>query len=254
LRWGNFRWVGAYVWVEVPSFEFRVPSSEFLVGELASIMGKEHEGGGERRRASPAVGLKQARWLLWAGVLLLPLLAAGWISASRTAEIRLLDRARAQLDGGDWEAALASLEPLSRRLLLSREARRKGAELLFRLGEDQKAHRLLGPEPFNKRIPEDLLLRERSIACQRAAHFLRKADQSRDPAERVRFTRIAHVELPESPRVLQRLVREELLAMAETGDREYSAGFEKDYAELRRKAPRMADQLKQEVRESISRK
>src|SRR5205814_9730533 len=117
------------------------------------------------------------------------------------------------------EAALATLTPLSRRLFLSREARRRAAGLYFRLGADQEAHALLLGQPFNERDPEDLRLREWSGRCQRAAALLRRAGQSADPAERVRLARAAHAGLPDAPGVLQWLVHEELLAMTQTTDR-----------------------------------
>ena len=199
-----------------------------------------------RRRWSPG------RWLV-ALVVLLPLAAAVAFVVWRAGEDALLGRARAQMARGELEAVGATLEPLRRRPLLSGEGRRGAAELYLRLGEDHKAHSLLVGQRPDPRDPRDRRLQELSARCQRAAALLHRADRSRDPEERVLLARAAYRELPEAPRVLQRVVMEELLAVAKTRDPGHNAAGQQAYAELKQKAPGLAAELKREVSRSPTR-
>jgi hypothetical protein len=185
--------------------------------------------------------------LLWLAVFAVLLLVTGALVGARLAEERVLARASEHLAAGHLDAAMASLSPLKGRRFLSREAARRAASLYFRLGEDHTAHSFLRGQPFSETDPEDIRLRELSARCQRATSLLKQAEESPDPLESARLAREALRELPDSPRVLQWVAREEMLAMAATGDPAREKEFERAYTELRRRAPSFADALKREV-------
>ena len=204
-------------------------------------------GNTERARRVFSLDLRKAVLAL----LLFLLLAAGWVVASRGTEDRILAAAEGHLRSGEPEAALGALEPLHGRPLLSSAARRRAAGFYFRLGEDRKAHALLRGQRFDTEDAEDLRLRDLAGRNYRAAQLLRRVERSHNPEERVRFLQAARKELPEAPRLLQRLVQEELLAMVRTGKPEHSAAFERDYLELRAMAPQLADEIKARVAEEL---
>ncbi|HEU4752530.1 MAG TPA: hypothetical protein VFU47_05425 [Armatimonadota bacterium] len=191
------------------------------------------------------------RWVLLALALLLPALAAGGLLAGRYAEDALLRGASAQVESGDLEAALRTLEPLKRQRFLSREGRRRAAALYFRLGEDKSGHALLAGIPFHEGDPEDARLRALAARCQRAASLLKKADAAASPRERLRLTRAARDELPDAPDVLLRVAEAELQAMLHSNDPAQSQAFEEAYTELRRKAPARAAELRRRVQQAV---
>jgi len=192
-----------------------------------------------------------ARRLLWALVLLLPLLLAGGIVKLLGEEGRVLAAATSELRSGRTEAALDSLDRLWGRRLLSAAARRRAAELYLRLGEDRKAHTFLAGQRPEKDHPADRRLQELSARCQQASHLLARADRSRSPRERVRLLREARLLLPDSPGVLQRLVQEELLLFTRSSDPEDEARFSEAYTELARAAPRRAAEVKRRAQEML---
>jgi hypothetical protein len=192
---------------------------------------------------------------LWALAFLLPLAVGAGLIGWKSGEDAILDRASAQLRRGELERALGTLRPLPGRRFLSRAGRRRGAELFFRLGEDGVAHTLLQGQGFDPEDPEDQRLRDLGGRCLRAGHALRRADRTRSPQERLALLRPALKDLPEAPRLLQRVVIEELGAVisarseAEARRRtdEYLAG----YQELREKAPGLADEVKRRHEELL---
>ncbi len=180
------------------------------------------------------------------------LAAAGFLLASgRGAEVRLLAQARQALDMGNAEGAESALTELVRRPLLSERAREAGAELFFRLGEDHAAHALLKGAAPDPRNPRDRRLRELAARCQRAAADLSRADRAPQPDDRLRLARSAERETPEAPRVLERVVDEELLVMSRRESPEVSAAFEQDYARLRLTAPHLATRVKDRVAAAV---
>jgi len=184
-------------------------------------------------------------------LLLIPCGLLGWAVAARTAEESVLRRASAQLEHGSLERALQIVEPLRQNRFLSPGGRRRAAALLFQLGKDREAHGMLRGLKFHSGDPGDMRLRTLSARCQQAAIFLKRADAARDPAERLRWVGQAREELPDAPNVLQRLVKEEVLAMTRGNDPAAEAAFEQDYADLRRRAPAHADAVQREVRELL---
>jgi hypothetical protein len=190
-------------------------------------------------------------WLrrsLIALILLLPLGVGGGLAYQKAGEDALLARATAQVNRGELGAALDTLHPLPYRRFLSSEGRRRGAELFFRLGDDGVAHTLLQGQRFDAKDPEDQRLRDLTGRCLRASQALKKADASHNPTERVRILQPALLELPEAPALLQRVTLEELAAIAASPSEAEAAKrtdhYLQDYQELRRKAPRMADEVK----------
>jgi hypothetical protein len=190
------------------------------------------------------------RWLRkvgWVLVIACPLAAGAWTMAQRNAEEGVLRRATAQFQHGEWQAATATLEPLHRRSLLSVPARRRAAELYFRLGEDQKGHRLLLGLKFQANDPTDARLKEWVVRSQRAEALIRRANGMKSPLQRFELTKQAHDELPEAPHVLQRLVREELALMLKDPKSEAASRFEEDYTQLRLAAPQLATEVRSEA-------
>ncbi len=200
------------------------------------------------------VSLRLRRNLLW---IILLFVAAGmlslgvWVSRASAEHAALIARAAHQLDAGELEAALHTTDSVGRRPLLPTPIRREVAALYFRLGEDIAAHNTLKGLPLRSEQAEDQDLLDWSSRCARSARLLAEADRSKDPVERVRLLRDARKELPDAPRVLQRLVLEELLAMSQTSDPTYEAAFGMHYAELRQKAPGMAADVKRQVGELL---
>lgn len=199
------------------------------------------------------------RRLLWILLILAPLVLGLGLVLWRSGEDALVARAAAQLRAGEWEASLATLQTLRRRPLLSSEGRRRGAELFFRLGEDQDGHTLLKGQRFDEKDPEDRRLKELTSRNLRAARLLEQAERARDPEDRLRLVRSAQIELPEAPRVLQRVVLEELAdvtaARSEAEAQKRVEEYLEDYAELRRKAPSLAAAVKErheELRQKLA--
>lgn len=191
--------------------------------------------------------------LLGISLFLAPLVVAGWISTHRARAETALRAADAHMSRQELEAASEALRALPAPWTLSAELRRRGAELFFRLGEDGKGNALLGGQPYRASDPLDQRLRALNERAQRAAGELRAADASRIPDERLAHLRKAVEELPESPALLARLVLEEVLALPASRDRSLSVRFGADYAALRQKAPRRAEELKARLREALDR-
>lgn len=188
--------------------------------------------------------LRRAGWVL---VIACPLAAGAWVMAQRNAEEGVLRQAMAQFRRGEWQAASATLEPLHRRSLLSGPTRRQAAELYFRLGDDQKGHRLLLGLKFQPNDAADTRLKEWVVRSQRAEALIRRANGTKNPNQRFELTKQAHDELPEAPHVLQRLVREELALMLKDQKSEAAARFEEDYTQLRLAAPQLASEVRSEA-------
>lgn len=182
-------------------------------------------------------------------ILLIPLAAGAWVQSQRAAEEKVLSRAAAQMEQGRWEAARTTLNELRSRRFLSGSARHQGAALYFRLGEDRTAHTLLGPTRFDASDPRDVRLRDLAARCQRASALVKKSETATQPQDRLRLLREAQDELPESPHLLQRVVREELSAMlnGEETDPQETARFEEDYTQLRIAAPELAAEVRSEI-------
>lgn len=182
--------------------------------------------------------------LLLAAPFLVGLSLVGWQSA----EQGLVNRATAQFQAGEWEASLNSLATLQTRPLLSSAGRRRAAELFLRMGEDAHGHALLKGQRFDEQDPEDQKLRELTSRCVRAARLVEKADKSRDPAQRLEYLRAAQLELPDAPRLLQRVTLEELGALTRARSPEEAAelsdAYLQDYAALRQKAPTLAAEVR----------
>lgn len=202
------------------------------------------------------VSVRLRRNVLWIVLLLVAglLLSAGvWVMRSSAENSVLLARAVRQLEAGELEAALHTTDSLGRRRLLPAPVRREVASLYFRLGEDIAGHNVLKGLPLRSEQAADQELLDWSSRCARTARLVEKAEQNEDPAARVRLLREARKELPDAPRLLQRLVLEELLAMSQTDDPGYEAAFGMHYAELRQKAPEMAETVKRKVGELLDR-
>lgn len=182
-------------------------------------------------------------------LLLIPLAAGAWIQSQRSAEAKVLSTVAAQMERGQWETARETLAALRSRRFLSGNARRLAAGFYFRLGEDRSGHELLGAAQFDPDNPEDVRLRELAARCQRAAALVARAEKASSPAGRLKLLREAQVELPESPLLLQRIVREELAEMvgATKSDPAAMARFEEDYTQLRIAAPKLAAELRKEA-------
>jgi hypothetical protein len=193
-----------------------------------------------------------ARWssLRWIAVIAGVLLPVGVVAGAagiRGGEDSLLATASARLEAGELEPALAVLQRLESRRILSPSARRSGALMLFRLGEDRRAHDLLLGIQFREDSSEDVRLQEWSARCQRASALFVRLETETDPDQRVDLARQAVLELPDAPGVLQRAAQESLLAMVHTGSPEHAEAFEQDYLELRRKAPSLAAELQERL-------
>jgi hypothetical protein len=196
----------------------------------------------------PPLRGRRVPWrILLAVVVLVPALLAGTILLLEGDSESRLARAEAQLGAGQWERARAELEPLLGRPLLSRSVQRRAAALLYRLGEDRQALRLLAARPLDPAAPEDEPLRELAARCLTAAALRQQAEASADPEERLRLARAARAALPDSPLVLRWLVREELVNLARSADSELERAFEASYAALRRGAPSLAEEVKREA-------
>jgi hypothetical protein len=186
----------------------------------------------------------------WWVLLLLPIIAVVTLLTLDRSVTARLDRAEARLNAGAWEAALAELAPISRTGFLSLSNQRRAATLLLRMGEDQQAYRLLAARPLRRNDPEDAVARDLAARCYSSSVLRRQSEKLRDPRERLRLARSAREALPEAPRVLEWVVREELLAMTR-GIKTEEKAFERDYALLRRHAPTLADAVKQKVAEVL---
>jgi hypothetical protein len=193
----------------------------------------------------------RVRWLLW----LIPFLflgAGAWKAASmRQFEEATLIRAQQYFDRRELEAALEALQPFTQREMRSSDARRRAALLFFRLGEDQQAHRLLLLQRPDEKSEEDKTLQEWAARCQRAQNLLNKADKLKDPQARRDQVEAALTESPDAPKLLQRLVEEDLILMSMSKDKAASDQFARDYLELRTKAPKLAKQVKQAANRSL---
>ena len=183
----------------------------------------------------------------WAIVLLLPLVLGFWMVGQQQAEDAILVHTETALANGRWEEALTALEPLAGRRLLSSNARRRGAEAAFRLGEDRLGHRLLRGQRFDPKDPGDVRVGDLANRSRRAAGLMQRAEAAKDPAERVKLLRQAREELPESPRLLQRTAREELVLSVRTEKSPAGSWFEEDYMQLRLAAPKLAAELQREA-------
>ncbi|MFN3653146.1 MAG: hypothetical protein ACK47B_26495 [Armatimonadota bacterium] len=190
---------------------------------------------------------RAVKWMLGLLLVVLPLVAAGWVVRARIVEDDILARAQTRLEAGHWGAASQALRELPRGFLLSGDARRRAAALHFRLGEDRQGHQLLVGQRFDDKDPADRRVRDLSARCQRVSLLLKQVEASRDPEERVRLLRQARDEVPEAPHLLRRLAQEELLASVATGREQYQQAFEQAYLELRARAPEEADALKTSV-------
>jgi hypothetical protein len=184
----------------------------------------------------------------WWVLLLLPIAAVAWLMVLDRTVTDRLDRAEAQLKAEAWEAALDELAPVSSAGFLSLSNQRRAATLLLRMGEDQQAYRLLAARPLRPNEPDDAVARDLAARCYAASVLRRQSEKLHDPAERLRLARSAREALPEAPRVLEWVVLEELLAMTR-GMKTEEKAFERDYALLRRAAPRLADAVKEKVAE-----
>lgn len=195
-------------------------------------------------RRSVSARLRRAGWIVLLGT---PLLAGGWMVSQRAVEEGALRRATSHFQRGEWQATLDALEPLRIRPLLSGVTRRQAAELYFRLGEDQKAHRILIGQKFHADDPADTHLKSLATKCQSAETLIRQADQSQNLRQRYELTRRAQAELPEAPRVLQRVVQAELALMLRDPKSEAATRFETDYTQLRVAAPQLANQVRSQA-------
>jgi hypothetical protein len=182
-------------------------------------------------------------------ILLIPALAGWWMLQQRAEENALLREASIQMKNGLWEEAGNTLGRLRGRPLLSGATRRLGAELYFRLGEDRAGHQLLFAQRYDAKHADDVRLKALAASCGRAARLVEQAKAQRSPAERLALAREARKELPESPRVLQFVVREELLGSVDESAPavELDGQFERDYAQLRIAAPTLADEVRREA-------
>ena len=198
--------------------------------------------------ATPSMFRRLSRY--WWVLLLLPLVAVVWLMVLDRTTTARLDRAEARLRAGAWEAALDELSPISSAGFLSLANQRRAATLLLRMGEDQQAYRLLAARPLRWNEPDDMVARDLAARCYTASVLRRQSEELREPAERLRLARSAREALPEAPRVLEWVVREELLAMTR-GMKTEEKAFERDYALLRRAAPRLADAVKEKVAEAL---
>ena len=199
---------------------------------------------------SPAVRTLRRLARYWWVLLLLPLVVVGVLMAvERSASVHL-DRAEARLRASEWEAALAELKPITQARFLSMPTQRRAATLLLRLGEDQQAYTLLAARPLRPNDSADATARELAARCYTASVLRRQADASPNVRERLRLARAARQALPEAPRVLEWVVRMEVMAMA-GGVKEEEPAFERDYAVLRHGAPVLADSVKQAVAEAL---
>lgn len=191
-------------------------------------------------------------WICLGVVALLMLSIGFWVAGASAEQSTLLAKATRQLDGGELEAARATLDGLGRRPLLPAPVRRQVASHYFRLGDDVAAHNVLRGLKVRAGDAEDRALQEWSGRCLRASERLKRADESRNTADRVRYAREAAKELPDAPAVLQRLVLEELLAMTRSTDPSYGKAFERSYMELRMKAPTLAAEVKKKVADAMA--
>ena len=183
----------------------------------------------------------------WAVLIVLPLALGLWMVGQQQAEEAILTRTEAALAEGKWEAAVTALEPLGNRRLLSSNARRRGAEAAFRLGEDRLGHRLLRGQRFDPKDSGDVRVGDLANRSRRAAGLMQRAEAAKEPAERVRLLRQARKELPESPRLLQRTAREELVLSVRNEKSPAGSWFEEDYMQLRLAAPKLAAELQREA-------
>lgn len=189
--------------------------------------------------------------LLVAIGLLLPVGAAVWMTQIRRAEVTPLIRAEALLREGRLEESRAALAVLERSPHLSFTARKRTAILLCRLGEDRSAHAILSSVPASQEDPLDVELRDLGARSQEAATLLARVDLSRVPSERARLAEQALERVPQSPYLMARVARERLLeATALRGNAADAAmnRFLESYADLRRFAPRLADQILDEMK------
>ena len=88
----------------------------------------------------------------------------------------------------------------------------------------------------------------RNLSRSGAAILVWRHNSRFQPAARLRLFREAADEVPESPRVLHYLVREEWLASAWSDEPGVERAFKDDYLLLRRMAPRLSDALQAETR------
>jgi hypothetical protein len=194
--------------------------------------------------------------LWWLLVLLAPLLLGAAMVGWQSGEDAILQRAAATLERGQPEQALIDLKPLLRRPLLSSSARRRGAALYFRMGQDGRAHTLLRGQRYDGKDAADVELRTLAERCLKAGKALKAADRSNDAMERLRLVRSAQVELPDSPLVLQRVVLEELgaltLAPTPAEAERMTEEFLQDYQALRMRAPSLADEVKRKAGERLA--
>ncbi|MBM3457890.1 MAG: hypothetical protein FJX77_05090 [Armatimonadetes bacterium] len=196
----------------------------------------------------PAAARRAVRAGLAALVLLAILTPTIW-SGLRSGEEAVLREARRALAAGEPERADQILERSRGRVFLTPSERRAAAELYCRLGRDQEAQRLLTGLEFHEANAEDRRLREWGARLQKAAVLLRRAEREKNPEVRLRLAREAWELLPEAPRLLERVVLEELQVLSRVPQRDQKLlrEFEEDYAALTRQAPKTAARVKAEV-------
>jgi hypothetical protein len=196
----------------------------------------------------------RARRLLWLIPLLLLLGVAWQIASMREVEETALARAQQHFDRRELEAALEALQPFTRREMRSSGGRRRAALLFFQLGEDRQAHRLLLLQRPDEKSQEDKTLQEWAARCQRAQNYANMADKlkaSKNFQQRRDLIEAALAETPDAPKLLQRLVEEDLMLMSVSKDPAGAEQFERDYLELRTKAPGLAAQVKEGAERSL---
>jgi hypothetical protein len=195
------------------------------------------------------------RRLFWLIPILL-LAAGAWkVAAMRQVEEAALSRAQAHFDRRELEAALEALQPFAERELRSSSGRRRAALLFFQLGEDRQAHRMLLLQRPEEKSTEDKLLQEWAARCQRAQNLANKADKLKDAKDfpqRRDLIEAALAETPDAPKLLQRLVEEDLLLMSVSKSDTASEQFSRDYLELRTKAPKLAAQVREGAERSLA--
>ncbi len=196
----------------------------------------------------------RSRWLFW----LIPFLLLGagaWtVAGMRQAEDAALARAQRHFERRELEAALEALQPFTERRMLSTGARRRAALLFFQLGDDRQGHRMLLLQKPNSRSAEDLELKTWAERCQAAGEFLAQADKLKQPRLRREMVDAAVAQVPNSPRLLQRRVLEDLLVMTSEKGPEAGERFVEDYRELRAVAPKLAKEVSDKTKAKLQEK
>ena len=193
-----------------------------------------------------------ARRLLWLIPLLL-LIGGVWkVATMHDFEEAVLQRSQRHFERRELEAALEALQPFTERRQLSESARRRAALLFFQLGEDQQAHRMLLLERPQAKDEADRELQAWAARCQRAQNLVKKADKLTDFRRRRAIIEAALSETPDAPKLLQRLVEEDLMLMTVSKDEVVTEQFQRDYLELRTKAPKLAAKVKEGAEQALA--